>query len=529
MIKLAAPPGCGFLWDQARSQWALTRTPGGEAAAVRATPFVIGRSPDAQLVLPQSPEFQATTSRWHCHLLDHAGTIVVVDGSLAPMPETGKPKPSLTGTLVNGRRITGPTALKEGDELGIGPWRFRVEASVAAAAVDIDQGLTQLGAAQPRALKAEDPRLRQGFARLHRLSQELNKSSALEQNLVSIAECALAELPAAQVVSILQETPEGLRSRLAWQRGVGRVFNLRFSSGLVWRLPQDRSHMLAVGLRDPTISQLQQKISSALLVPLWGADERLGILYLDNRGGMSAFSEDDMFLAGALASHASLQLLIERQAFLSRVENNMSHYFGQDVVKLIVEEARKGRPVLPGVKEQEATIVFIDLQGFSAFCRDRPPREVAELLNPYFQLCAECIHRHSGYVDKFIGDGVLGVFGAQPIASADTGRDNHAAQAVRACIEIGGAWAAKNTMPLRIGMNSGAVVIGNVGFPGRMEYSVLGDAVNLASRMEKLAPPNGIALTGASWDMLAGEFPCVDSGEHEVKGFGKVRAFRIET
>ena len=533
MIRFTAPASCSFLWQPDSGRWALRAQEGGEtAAAVIRTPFVIGRSPDCQLILPESPELAKTTSRWHCHLVEDKERVMIVDGSLTEVPETGQRKLSVSGTFLNGRKINRPEALKHGDQLIVGPWVFGVEEHEEKP-VNLDAALKKLSDEKPRKLVSREPHAEQVFARLHGLSLELNRSADAEANLVSILNSALVEIPGAGVAALLVEGPGNSNSaRIAWQRGRGRVFDLRFSSDLVRRLPQDRGVLFASKLADPTRSQAQEKISSALLVPLWSRDSRLGILYMDNRGCKAQFSEGDLFLAHAFAGHAALQLLIEKQVYLSKVESSMSRYFGPDVVRLIVEKARAGHSVLPEVKEKTATILFVDLQGFSAFCRGRSPRAICELLSPYLQLAAECIQAHSGHVDKFIGDGVLGVFGAKPVGGAPA-EGAHAAQAVRAARRMISSWTKRSesmrslVLPLRIGINTGPVVVGNIGFPGRMEYGVLGDAVNLASRLEKIAEPNGIALADATKVLLGGEFQCVDAGEIPVKGFGGVRVWRL--
>lgn len=532
MIKLRARSPSSLLWHPESKSWALREGDGGEAAApVLVTPFVIGRAVDCHLQLPETPELDKTTSRWHCHIVEENGRLLLVDGSLREAPELGARKPSITGTRVNGERISGPREIKAGDEIAVGPWTFGIEA-FEARPVDIDAGLERLSAGKPRAFPAGDPRIRESFAHLHELTQKLNRTANIEENLVSILNCATTEIGGAGVAALLVDQPDGLCStRIAWQRGLGRLFDLRFSSSLVHRLPKDRGFLFESRIQDRTESQLEQKIDSAILVPLWGNDERLGILYLDNRNSGASFTEEDLYLASALASGAAQQLLREKQMFLVRVESNMGRFFGPEVVKLLIDEARQGRRILPEVKELTATILFVDLGGFSRFCRDRSPLEISELLNPYLQLAAECIQRHSGYVDKFIGDGVLGVFGAQPLAHGRPG--DHAGAAVRAAREMISLWSKRSTrsarmlLPMRAGINTGRVVVGSIGFPGRMEYSVLGDAVNLASRMEKLALPNAVAMTAATHSLLGAEFPCVDVGEETVKGFGPVRVWRV--
>ncbi|MBI4679126.1 MAG: FHA domain-containing protein [Elusimicrobia bacterium] len=534
-IQLTALGDFSFHWHAGGSQWILRRGAGGaKVAPIAKAPFVIGRSPDCQLVLPNDPELLKTTSRWHCHIRDHDGRWFLADGNA---PENtaggGRPKPSVSGTWRNGKRLPSPEELGPGDEITAGPWRFKV-GERKEATVDIDALLTRIGSAQPRDLSIDAHKAKGKFAQFHELILKLNEAQGVEASLAVLLEFAMRKISGAEVAAVLVDVPGGEpRVRMAWSRASGLLNDFHFSSGLVSGLPTDKAFLLAGNIADATKSQLAADISSGLLVPLTARQERLGILYMDNRSRGTTFTEDDLYLANALASLVSFQIVQERQVFLSRVEQNMSHYFGPDVVQLILEETRAGRPVSPGVRERIATVVFVDLQGFSAFCRDKPPRMVADLLNSYFEIAAECIQRHGGHLDKFIGDGVMGVFGAQPFdppAGADV---NHAAQAVRAAKDLVTAWA-KDTkerspavLPVRIGVNTGKVLVGNVGCTARMEYSVIGDAVNLASRMEKLALANGIAVTDETWRMTGAEFLFKEGGFEEVKGFGTLRVWRL--
>lgn len=167
---------------------------------------------------------------------------------------------------------------------------------------------------------------------------------------------------------------------------------------------------------------------------------------------------------------------------------------------------------------------FVDIQGFSAFCRGRSPVEVCDLLNPYFEMASQAIQGHGGHVDKFIGDGVMGIFGAAPIDDPRLGSagKNPAAEAVlagRELIERWTQWSAgrwKGAIPLRVGINT-----------GRIEYSALGDTVNLASRLEHLAPPNGVAISEATRCRLGRELECVSLGEVDIRGCSRGQVWRI--
>ncbi|HAM36392.1 MAG TPA: hypothetical protein DEB40_05975 [Elusimicrobia bacterium] len=534
MLQLLAGDSFSFVWQDKRNCWILEEGGAGKKVLpLRQSPFSIGRAPDCQLILPNSEALCRTTSRWHCHLLQREDRWLVMDGSLNPVPETGQPKPSISGTFLNDRRLWNPESIKPGDALKIGPWGFRIDDSERQA-VNIDRLLQRLGEEPPLVIAEGDTGTRMGFGSLEELFTKLYRIKDSDECLAAILNFAMEKIPAAQVAAILTFAPDGTPSaRLAWQKGAGRLLDFRFSSGLLQSLPADRAFLLKSKIQDITKSQIEQNISSGLLIPLRGRNERLGVFYMDNRNHGGSFQEADLYLTNALANVAALQLALERQAYLMRVEQNMQQYFGPDVVRLIVESSRQGKPVSLGVKECEATVFFVDIQEFSAFCRDRSPLEVSELLNPYFEMAAEAIQGQGGHVDKFIGDGVMGVFGSTPIDDPRITRANHAAQAIRAgkqMIERWTKWTATRwgaAIPLRVGINSGRLVLGNIGFPGRIEYSALGDTVNLASRLERLAQPNSIAVSESTHRMLGGEFECAYGGEAQVRGFGPVKIWRI--
>ncbi|MCX5796248.1 MAG: FHA domain-containing protein [Elusimicrobia bacterium] len=532
MLELVASGSCSFVSQGER--WRLKAGDQGQRSLpLRKAPFAVGRAPDCQLVLPDSEALCRTTSRWHCHFLQSEGGWVVADGSLKPLPGTGQPRPSVSGTFLNGSRLWRPAPLKPGDVLAVGPWELRVIDSQSRG-VDIDRVLQRIGEAPALALDAADGSSRLGFSGLQELFTKLYRIQDSEESLSTVLQFSLDKIPAAQVAAILTFAPDGTPSaRVALQRAVGRLCDFRFSSGLLQSLPADRAFLLKSRIQDATRSQMEENISSGLLAPLRGRDERLGVLYMDNRNYGGSFQEADLHLANALASVAALQLALERQSYLLRVEQNMSQYFGPDLVRMIVDSSRQGKPVSLGVKECEATVFFVDIKSFSAFCRGRSPLEVSELLNPYFEMAAQAIQGHGGHVDKFLGDGVMGVFGGAPIDDPRLTRVNHAAAAVaagRQMIERWRNWSALRwgaAIPLRIGINTGRLVLGNIGFPGRMEYSALGDTVNLASRLEALARPDSIMVSESTYRMLGGECPCVSEGEADVKGFGLVPVWRV--
>ncbi|MBI4801630.1 MAG: FHA domain-containing protein [Elusimicrobia bacterium] len=494
---------------------------------------MIGRALDCRLILPDSAQLRKTTSRWQCYITEDAGRYFIGDGSFDAVPETGLKKSSVGGTLRNGASVTEPQELFPGDTISLGPWDFKVE-EAENFCIDIDDALRVNQDGRRITISPKDPRAGAGYKQLHGLFLELNKLENIEECLTRALAFATERIAAAEVSAILLDRPASApAARLAWRKNQGRVFDFRFSPDLLEKLSVKEPFLLSARAADPSSSRNLQGISSALLTPLSGGGLRLGVLYLDNRGGKPAFTEDDLYLASALSGVISLQLMAERQVFLGRLEDNLRQHFSSSVARQLAVDAKEGKP--PGLEaaEKTAAILFADISGFAEFCRAHKPREVSGLLNLYYKLMSECIHKHGGYVDKFIGDAVRGVFESASAGETPAAGSSCALRAARAAREMIKAWRGRTAsqsggaLPLRIGFDAGRVVIGNVGFAGRLEYAAIGDAVNIASRLRKLAMPGGIALSDAGRGLVEKEFRCEQLGVKGAKGFGDIRVWHI--
>lgn len=178
----------------------------------------------------------------------------------------------------------------------------------------------------------------------------------------------------------------------------------------------------------------------------------------------------------------------------------------------------------------EATLMFTDIEGFTALSETLPPAEVASILNDYLGTIVPAIERHGGVVNNFIGDGLFASFNL-PLA-----RENHAAAALTAALEIqqalaGRTFAAGVRVRSRIGINTGPVIGVSIGTENRLSYTLLGDAVNVASRVEQLNKQFGSLILATESTVLAAGagFACVRLGETGVRGHrGDVVVYRID-
>ena len=183
-------------------------------------------------------------------------------------------------------------------------------------------------------------------------------------------------------------------------------------------------------------------------------------------------------LSGAFNS--MLKGLVER--------DKVRDLFGKFVSRAVAERALSGETVLGG-EERLATVLFSDLRNFTSFSETRPPQEVVALLNAYFTRMSEVIERNDGMIDKFLGDGIMAIFGAPVAGEDDAGNALQAAlDMVRALEQLNAEIVAQGfqRLDIGIGINTGIVVAGNMGSPNRLNYTVVGDDVNLAARIEGL-------------------------------------------
>jgi len=168
---------------------------------------------------------------------------------------------------------------------------------------------------------------------------------------------------------------------------------------------------------------------------------------------------------------------------------------------------------------QEVTVLFADMVSFTSFSESTPTEEVVEVLNRHFEVFHRIIDYYGGHVDKYIGDAVMAVFN-HPHEDAQHAR--HAASAglamIEACGKLGVLRSSGEPIAFRIGINSGPVIVGNIGAAERLEYTVIGDAVNMASRMDGIGEGGQVILTRAAFGALGSGFEFNSIGKKNIKG-----------
>jgi len=259
----------------------------------------------------------------------------------------------------------------------------------------------------------------------------------------------------------------------------------------------------------------------------------LGVVYLDCPVHTYAFERDDLVFLNALANLIAIRLEQEAMhAQLTRervVRANLERYHSPDVVEAIL--AKPDAEGLPqaGLEEREATVLFIDLQGFTRASEKEPPAQIAEFLDAYYDIVTRAVFAWGGTINDYLGDGVMALFGA-PVAHADHAR--RAVAAARAMLEelrsspVLRAYAFGASA--RVGINSGVVLVGTVGAPDKLKYAVIGDPVNVASRLQGLGEPGAITLSLETRRALEDGIDCAALGPLKLRGREQaVEAFAI--
>lgn len=210
--------------------------------------------------------------------------------------------------------------------------------------------------------------------------------------------------------------------------------------------------------------------------------------------------------------HKKMKVEVAKRTTLSR-------YFSPQVVEqLMTGESELGM----GGRKATATILFSDIRGFTAMAEGRDPQQVIAILNEYFEEMVESVFQHGGNIDKFIGDAVMAFFGGFKQDPEDA---YHAVQTAldmeRRLLSLHERWRAKGfpTFLIGIGINTGDPVIGNIGSQQRREFTVIGDPVNLASRLCDLARPSGIVLSESTARAVQGRVNLKAARPVPIKGY----------
>jgi class 3 adenylate cyclase len=206
---------------------------------------------------------------------------------------------------------------------------------------------------------------------------------------------------------------------------------------------------------------------------------------------------------------------LQRQA---QARSSFERFLPRQVVDQILRSPDEVR--LGGVR-QKVTALFADIRNFTTLSETSTPELIVNLLNQYFSMVSEIIFKHSGTLDKYIGDGLMALFGAPYASELD------AVKAVRAAVEMQRAMVtfndrmrADNLPPIQIGVgvNTGPAIVGYIGSESRLDYTAIGDTINIASRLEGLAQPGQIVISENTMQSLDETFRVRSLGTERLKG-----------
>jgi len=383
-------------------------------------------------------------------------------------------------------------------------------------------------------LKVRNEKLR----RVYEVNKALSSLMSLTELLDKILEILFEILPAERGVVLLNEPDAGFKPVAGRTRHGGATeLEVPVSRTLLGKVIDERVGLLSGDLMsdsrlDPSESIVIQGITSTLTVPMILRDSVVGIVHLDTVGSYAAFNKEDLEIVTGVASQAAVAVenarLLEKVEEQAVIRTNLSRYLSAELVdRVLTHDADFS---MEG-ESKKATILFADIRGFTAMSERIPPHMVVRMLNDYFEIMVDIIISRGGVVDKFVGDEIMAVWGV-PEA-----RDDDALQAVNAAIRMQQALCSYNERRLAIkeepvfmgiGIASGVVVAGNLGCSKRMQYTVIGDTVNLASRIEGLTEKEQILIGKYTHELVKDDIKALELEPVQVKGKqGKISIYEV--
>ena len=487
--------------------------------------ITIGRGNANDLVLNDS-----SVSRLHAVVKLTGNSITIADRS------------STNGVVLNGERISNETELKNGDIAVLGCYELRLEhvdsKDLLVRKADIPSTLNQIirGGGErtvlPEKIKLSDSAL----------TDLVNKIKKLEREnyLLTVLYDAGKALSTKLSIDDISEQVISLSFRIQGvERGFVMIFNeageVSRQSEVRYRNPQNSANQPII-LSSSVLELIRKEqqpiliedvsaderfrgsesirisgLRSAMCAPLRGTNRLFGIVYVDNLEKSSAFTQEELNIFALIAAQAG-----------SAIDNAMSH---QKIAQQALQRSALERFLSPEVAEmvvanpdirlggvnQKVTVMFADIRGFTPMSEKLEPEQVVEVLNEYFTRVTDVIFDYGGTLDKYIGDAVMALFGA-PISKGNDAANavNAAIQIQRLLIELNRDAASRRRPELRvgIGINTGIVTAGNIGSPRRIDYTVIGDTVNIASRLMSNAAGSQILISqstagevGSGFDM----------------------------
>ena len=502
---------------------------------------VIGRSPDCQIVLKDFG-----ISRTHARITVTEDGVRITDLK------------SKNGTQVNGVPVV-EAPLKDGDKILLGKFLLTFSKAL--------EGKVVLDEAKPlseeagtiirsvgelsRLLAPSEAPVAAAVADLKKVPDvtEIQNSNRILKVLTKVAETLIAVRPVEEVLQQVMEivfdhvpadrgflmlanevdgklVPMVVKHRNPGGSGEGKI---TVSKTITDRVMKDRVSILTSdAMVDPRFgagdSIRFHGIRSAMCAPLWNKDQVIGIVHVDSPMLTNCFTLNDLDLLTALANYAAVA--VERARLNQKIvaeekkRERLGRFLSPQVTSRILATSDSQGAALGVPEVKEVSILFADIVGFTTMSEKMSPSQVALVLNDYLSRMTEVIFKYEGTLDKYIGDAIMAVFGA-PLDMPD-----HAYRAIKVALEMQERLAEFNAdhkegphLRIRIGINSGKAVAGEIGSINKKEYTVLGDTVNTASRLESSVAKPGMLVIGENTHrMIAGQFECRSLGSFTLKG-----------
>jgi adenylate cyclase len=502
---------------------------------------IIGRTPECQIIL-RDPSI----SRNHAKIIADAEGVRVVDLK------------SKNGTQVNGVKVM-EAVLNNGDRVHLGKFEITfTDALESKVVLDDDKPLSEEAGTIVRSVGEVSRLLEEVPAPKEPTDkrpvpadvEEIEKSNRILKVLTKLSKDALITVRPVDevlhhVVDIVFENVPADRGFLMLQEesGSGRLVpmvvkhrdpsggedRITISKTIADRVMKDRVAILTSdAMVDPRFgagdSIRFHGIRSAMCAPLWNEDQVIGIIHVDSPMLTNCFTENDLDVLTALANYAAVA--VERARLNQKIQaeekkrERLGRFLSPQVASRILAASDTQGSALGDPEVREVSVLFADISGFTSVSEKMSPSAVALLLNDYLSRMTDVIFKYEGTLDKYMGDGIMAVFGA-PLDMPD-----HAARAIKTALEMQDRlveWNAERRegpeLRVRMGINSGMALAGEIGSVNKMEYTVLGDTVNTASRLESGVAKPGMVVVGEQTRESAGDkFEFKPLGSVSLKG-----------
>lgn len=460
---------------------------------------------------------------------------------------------SLNGTFLRGERV-GDHYLNDGDEFTMGSTRIvfvdKPRSDDALGRVTIAPGLTEshirgrvqanTGDFMPERQIADDKNLRRDYERLrigHELARAVGSELDLDKLLPKILDKAFELVGADRGVILLMDDRGELQPRFVKTRSGKSDPNIVLSKTVMAEVVNQKAAVLS---SDATMdarfsgahSIIMQGIRSTMTLPLLHSGELLGIMHLDSLFTSNAFTEKDLQICTGMAAQAAISIQNARLASRIEREAQTRAQISRLIPPAVVEQVVKGLLTIEkGGRLNEITMLFSDIRGFTTMSDGRPAQEVVNTLNEYFEVMVDILFQYSGTLDKFVGDEIIGLFGAPiPIDDAPFKAVSCAIAMLQALEEFNRTRASENLAPIRIGIgiNTGNVITGAIGSTRALQYTAIGDAMNVASRLVNVAGSGEIIIAEDTYRLVASRIDAVALPPVKVKGKAdELKVFRV--